>query len=226
MKTMKAMLSRLWWLGRGTATVMGLAVMLAVVFGVGTAALAAVPGNPFELGRVNAIGKITRLAGATDNALLRIDNDSKGERATALDLRVDPAKPPMRVDSSAKVQKLNADLVDGQSADQFVPLGGKAFDSGNLDGKDSTAYFSGKNYGVFRVAVGGGGGSSKVLEVNCDPADMVLGGGGGSLDGEDHLSKSIPIGQATGWQAVVRDNNLSNSVFVSAVCADFPPLRP
>ena len=226
MMAAKKALSMTLRMARGTATAMGLAVMLAVVFGVGTAALAAVPGDPFELGRINTIGKITGLAGTTDNALLRLDNDSKGANATALDLRVNPAKPPMRVDSFAKVEKLNADLLDGQSADQFVSLGGKAFDSGNLDGKDSTAYFSGKNYGVFQVAGGGGGGSSKTLEVNCDPGDTVLSGGGGSLDSEDHLSKSIPITQATGWQAMIRDNNISNSVFVSAVCADFPPLRP
>ena len=132
--------------GEGDGHDEGMALMLAVVLGVGTSALAAVSGDPFKLGRINTIGKITQLVGSADSAMLRIGNDSHGAGATALDLQVDPTNPPMRVDSFTKVEKLNADLLDGQSADQFVPLGGKAFNSDNLDGEDSTAFFSGGTY--------------------------------------------------------------------------------
>jgi hypothetical protein len=40
---------------------MGFAVMLAVVLGVGTTALAAVPGDPFKLGKANAVNALTSL---------------------------------------------------------------------------------------------------------------------------------------------------------------------
>jgi hypothetical protein len=69
----------------------------------------------------------------------------------------------MRVDSFTKVEKLNADLLDGQNADQFVPLGGKAFNFDNLDGNDSTAFFSGRTYVRSSDAVRGDGVGSRKL---------------------------------------------------------------
>jgi hypothetical protein len=38
--------------------------------------LAAVPGDPFKLGRINTIGKITQLVSSADSAMLKIDNGS------------------------------------------------------------------------------------------------------------------------------------------------------
>lgn len=228
---MKKVLSVTLRMARGTATAMGLAVMLAVVFGVGTTALAAVPGDPFKLGRINAIGKITQLVGSADSAMLKIVNDSKGPNATALDLQVDPKKPPLKVSSFTKVEKLNADLLDGQSADQFVPLGGTAFNSDNLDGKDSTSFFSGKTYTARRDEAGPGGGQDKFMTVSCDPGDKVLGGGGGvspdiffpTDDGSVTFSRPGSLGS---WNVSLQDNGSSSNVFVEAICADFPPLRP
>jgi hypothetical protein len=194
----KTILSGTLRVARGTATAMGLAVMLAVVLGVGTTALAAVPGDPFKLGRINTIGKITQLVGGSDSAMLRIDNDSQGPNATALELQVDPKKPPMRVDSFTKVEKLNADLLDGQSAGQFVPLGGKAFDSDHLDGRDSTSFADGtggkaddadKLDGLDSTHIGINGyvnirkdsafdsSTFKFVSVDCPPGKEVVGGG-------------------------------------------------
>jgi hypothetical protein len=127
---MMKLIQKVLWLGRGTATLMGLAMLLAITVGLASTALAGTGvGARFDLGKANTVDRISQLVGSTDNALLRIDNDSKGADATALDLRTDPKKPPMKVDSFTKVERLNADLLDGQSADQFLPLGGKAFDS-------------------------------------------------------------------------------------------------
>jgi hypothetical protein len=50
LKATRKVLARIMWMARGTATMVGLAVMLAVVLGAGRTALAAVPGDPFELG--------------------------------------------------------------------------------------------------------------------------------------------------------------------------------
>jgi hypothetical protein len=98
--------------------------------------------------------------GDTNDALLRIDNHSTSDSATALNLRVEAGKAPMTVSAGAgKATNLNADEVDG---------------------KDSTAFFSGTNYGLFRSVSGEGGDSAEILEVNCDPGDMVLSGGGGA----------------------------------------------
>ena len=45
------------------ALVIGAVVISAVVLGVATVALAAAPGDPFRLGQVNAINKVTKLVG-------------------------------------------------------------------------------------------------------------------------------------------------------------------
>jgi hypothetical protein len=123
------------WLGRGTATIMGLALMVAVVLGVATTAMAALPGDPFRLGEPNAINALTRLAGNVNSAMLRIDNNSTGASATALDLQVEPGKAPMKVDSATKVASLNADRLDGQNA----PLLVRVQRDGDLSSNDTIA---------------------------------------------------------------------------------------
>ena len=75
-----------------------------------------------------------------------MDNNSTGANVTALDLQVEAGKPPMRVNSTTKVQNVNVDQVDGKSAGVFLGRFETASNSNNLDGKDSTAFFSGKTY--------------------------------------------------------------------------------
>ncbi len=53
--------------------------------------------------------------------MLRVDNSSTGRGATALDLRVEAGKPPMKVNSAAKVANLNADKLDGRDSSTFLP---------------------------------------------------------------------------------------------------------
>lgn len=132
--TMK-ILKRIVWLGRSTATMMGIAVMVAVVLGASTTALAAVPGDPFELGQINTIDRLTALVGATNNPMLSIDNNNGGANATALDLQVDPGKAPMKVNSATRVARLNADRLDGQDA----PLLVRVNSDGTLGSDDTVA---------------------------------------------------------------------------------------
>ncbi len=73
---LKTIFSKVMWVGRATVFTVGLAVTLALMLGVATAALAAVPGDPFKLGRSNAINRLTALVGGVDSALLRVDNNS------------------------------------------------------------------------------------------------------------------------------------------------------
>ncbi len=137
MKTTKKVLSGILWLGRGAATMMGLVVILALMLGVTTRALAGTGvGATFDLGQTNTVDALSRLVGSTNNALLKIDNDDGGASATALDLRVEPGRAPMKVDSSTKVQGLNVDEVDGKSASAFLGTGDKAADATHADQAD------------------------------------------------------------------------------------------
>ncbi|HET7269965.1 MAG TPA: hypothetical protein VFI90_02650, partial [Rubrobacter sp.] len=111
---------KLMWIGRASVFMVGLAVMLALISGIATAALAAVPGDPFKLGRTNTINRLSTLVGAANNALLRIDNNSGGLSATALDLQVEPGAPPMKVNSDAQVANLNSDELDGKDSTDFA----------------------------------------------------------------------------------------------------------
>jgi hypothetical protein len=50
-------------IGRAAALAIGVGVMVALVLGVATVALAAVPGDPFRLGQLNVINTTTSLQG-------------------------------------------------------------------------------------------------------------------------------------------------------------------
>lgn len=136
----RKLFSKVMWVGRATVFTIGLAVTLAVVLGIATTALAAAPGDPFRLGKSNAINKLSTLVGSTASSMLLIDNNGAG---TALDLRVEPGNSPMTVDSGTQVDNLNADELDGQEASAFLPAGGTATNADKLDGKDSAAFIEG-----------------------------------------------------------------------------------
>jgi hypothetical protein len=131
--------------GRAATYTVGLAVVLALVLGVATAGLAAVPGDPLNLGKGNKINKLTSLAGRATGAMLRIDNNGTGP---ALDLQVEPGKAPLTVNSETRVDGLNADKLDGVSSEGFLAANGKAASAATadnadtLDGKDSGQFAS------------------------------------------------------------------------------------
>ena len=110
--------------GRAAIFVVGLAMVLALVFGVATTALGATGGN-FILGRANVAGAVSKLTAGLSGPALQVVNNGAG---TALDLRVgslttapaDKTIAPMKVDSQARVANLNADEVDGQDASSFA----------------------------------------------------------------------------------------------------------
>jgi hypothetical protein len=137
---------KLTWMARATTTVVGLAIMLALVLGGATTALAGTGvGATFNLGKVNSVNAISKLVGSVGGSSLTIDNNSTDANATALDLQVEPGKPPMRVNSSTEVQGLNADQLNGKSANEFLGRFEAASNSNLLDGKDSTAFATGVN---------------------------------------------------------------------------------
>jgi hypothetical protein len=79
-------------------------------------------GGVFNLGVTNTVNAITKLTGSVAGPSLQIINSSTGTGATALELRVAPDKPPLKVNRTTKVTNLNADLLDGNDSTQLAPI--------------------------------------------------------------------------------------------------------
>ena len=166
----KTIARKITWIGKATVFTVGLAVTLVLMFGVTTTALAAVPGDPFKLGQVNAVDAASTLVGRVNGAMLGIENKSQGSKgapAPALSLKVAPNNPPLTANAEAGTATgLSADELDGKDSTQFLAMNGKAKAASNadfatfageaqnaqvaanadkLDGKDSAAFASGTN---------------------------------------------------------------------------------
>ena len=129
----KRVAAKVMWIGRASVFLVGLAVCLALVFGVAATALAGTGvGAPFNLGETNRVDAISRLVGTVSGGSLVIDNNSREAAATALDLRVEAGRAPLKVNSNARVARLNADLVDGLDSSELEEPRGFAFV--NIDG--------------------------------------------------------------------------------------------
>jgi hypothetical protein len=119
----KTIFSGAWQIGRATALALGVAVMLAIVVGVASTAFAA-NGDPLKLGQGNVATKITALGGAlgVNGPMLKLVNKNAGTDDTALRLEVDPGEAPMSVNSSTRVDNLNADQLDGKDQSAFASV--------------------------------------------------------------------------------------------------------
>jgi hypothetical protein len=105
------------------ATVIALVALFVALGGVGVAAT----GGNFILGQANTAGAKTSLSAGMSDRALAITNLNTGGSATALGLNVDPSRPPLIVNSSTKVAKLNADKLDGADAGSFMVGGGHSY---------------------------------------------------------------------------------------------------
>lgn len=150
----RKVLHKVAWAARATTTVVGLAVMLALVLGVASTAMGA-NGGGFILGKAtNTATKVTGLIGkvATGSALA-VKNPSGG---SALGLTVNAGQAPLTVNPEAgKATNLDADEVDGKDASSFADAGhnhdgsyyasgSKVADSNTLDGRDSSHFIQGQ----------------------------------------------------------------------------------
>jgi hypothetical protein len=111
---------------------MQLTTVKPVLIGVGAAAaVIAVTGAAaasgvvpvFKLGETNRVNATSGLTGSTKNSMLAVTNDGGGP---ALGLHVSSGKAPLIVNSSARVANLNASLLSGLAAGQFVQGGGES----------------------------------------------------------------------------------------------------
>ncbi len=216
---MKSIFSKVMWVGRATVFTMGLAVVLAVMLGVATTALAAVPGSPFKLGKVNVINKVTKLVGKANTPRLVIDNNGRG---VALSLQVQPGSPPMQVNSTEKVAQLNADSLDGLDQDAFLRKTGKATDADTLDRKDSSDFLSATTYGRNTVSTGTGGANQlSLVSLSCADGDILLSGGYTAVDEGTHVTRSLPSDRRT-WQVEWRNDATADTVGAQILCIDMP----
>lgn len=113
------------WVGRATVFMVGLAVILALVFGVATSALGA-NGKPFLLGKRNVASAISTLI--------------KQGPGPALNLQVGAGQPPLAVNSKTRVANLNA--ATAGRADTAASAD-TAANADKLDGEVSGAYLPG-----------------------------------------------------------------------------------
>jgi hypothetical protein len=191
--------------GRATALAIGVGVVLALVLGVATVALAAVPGDPFKLGKVNIISNATTaLQGTAPNG------------GAMLHLRRDSGIGPV-----LKVENTGGGFAT-RGIDITVPAGQSPINVS--EGAGRAALFSGKTYQNRSDQPGPGGDSFVLVETSCDPGDVALGGGATAGDFGVTMISSIPANANT-WATAFKDNG-GPSGFVGLVqCADFPPLR-
>ncbi len=114
-------------IGRATVFMVGLAVILALVFGVATSAMGD-NGDFFKVGRSNIASAVSTL--------------DKSGAGPALRLLVDSGAP-LTVNSTTKVANLNADRIDNREASSFANgVGGVATNADKLDNKDSTDFMT------------------------------------------------------------------------------------
>lgn len=194
--------SKIMWIGRATVFLVGLAVMLALVFGVAVTALAGTGvGATFNLGKTNTVNALSRLEGSTLNSMLKIDQNGSG---TALNLEVQDTanKPPMLVNSSTKVTNLNSDQLDGQ---------------------DSTAFLPRSTYTKQETTTGTDlGGGNRLAEAFCDGGDKILGGGYFNVDATGTTVTAIGVEDFhQGYQVQWTNNDgTADQIVVQAYCAN------
>lgn len=110
---------------------------------------------------------------------LTIGTDSTQSSATPLSLDTETSdQAPMQVDSETKVDKLNADKLDGKDSTAFLGATQQATDADKLDGKDSTAFYNGSTYIKFYTAFQTGtANGTDLYGITCESGDMVMSGG-------------------------------------------------
>jgi hypothetical protein len=181
--------SKVAWVGRTASMVFGLALVLALVVGVATAAFGA-NGDFFKVGKPNFASAVSVL--------------DKSGAGPALRLLVDSGAP-LAVNSSGKVDNLNADRVDGRDSSALMPAQTYVVEHEEVIEPPTVAI------------------SRAIL---CDDGDVPISGGFGSLDPESQVisSRRIVLGERDAWLVAVRSSE-SDTFLVEAVCADFPPMH-
>lgn len=189
--------ARALWFGRVTSALVGLVIVGLAALGVSATALAAVPGDPFKLGRLNAIDRLTSLTGTSSTALLKIDNNGTGP---ALNLQVESGNPPLTVNATAgKATNLNADKLDGLDASAFLPA---------------------HVYSLTKT-VDAPAEQETTASIECNAGDVAISGGFLGVDGGRVGTSMRGIDNALAWTVTVDSTSPDDDSFtIGVVCID------
>ena len=216
---MRSAAAKVAWLGRTASMVFGLALVMALVLGVGGAVLAAVPGDPFKLGRVNVISNATTaLRGTAPNGgallslqrssgigpVLEVEATNQGIARRGIDITVPAGQSPISANTDAGKSNLNVNL---------------------LDGKDSTAFLPGKTYVEFGDLLTFSNRQVRTVRESCDPGDVALSGGYRFFTSGNPVVLSEITSGSQHEVEVIAPHDTSIDASATVTCVDFPPLR-
>jgi hypothetical protein len=222
-KMMQTAVNKAIRVGRATILAIGVGVVLALVLGVSTVALAAVPGDPFKLGRVNIINNATTAlqGGAPDGGamldlrrgsgkgpVLNIENSNPASNSRGVNIQVAAGQTPITVNPDAgKASNLNADELDGRDEQDFLS-------ASRLYGKTALRTGPGGGDTVLFTALDGPEGLA------CDEGDVALDASANANDINDDLN-NITRSSAGSYQIEFQDNGDGGGQFrASILCSD------
>jgi hypothetical protein len=145
------------------SVIVGVGAAAAVIAITGAASGSGV-GAIFNLGKTNKVNATSSLTGSTKHSMLSVTNRGTGP---ALSLQVRKGKAPFGVNSSGRVANLNASLLGGLAASQFVQGGGTSRSFGftmstSADTQQKLLLVPG--FGTLKAFCGGGSsGSGEVI---------------------------------------------------------------
>lgn len=212
----KIIFNKVLWVGRATTFCVGLAVMLGLTVGLVSTALAGTGvGARFDLGKTNTVNAVSKLVGSVAGPSLLIDNNSTVVGATALELQVEPGKPPFKVNSTTEVQGLNVDSLDSKNSSDFLQ-----------ESSDRDDFLPNDTYTKDGTRTSVPASTKITVQASCDPGDVAL-SGGYKFEGDFAASGRRVTEERTsdGTYRLTFFNDASDIVIPNVTCADFPPLR-
>jgi hypothetical protein len=155
----------------------------------------------FHLNHSNTVNAVSKLVGSVAGPVLRLENNNAS--GTALNLRVEPNRAPMTVNSSKKVTNLNADQLDGQEPTAFLPR-----ETYTKTGAATTGFCND---------------NSCLEETFCDAGDVIISGGYTEVNPTGTtITLTGPEDFHNGWLVQwTNTDGTADSIKVSAYCADF-----
>ncbi len=193
----RSAVGKVMWVGRATVFLVGLAVILALVFGVASTAMGS-NGQAFLLGKKNLANGISTLV--------------KQGPGPALSLVVRADQPPLVVNASAgKAANLDSDKLDGVDSTGFLRSDGKAADADKLDGLDSGQLMRETAYAERTQSVSDSS-RHKVVDAPCSPRHVAIGGSariavtrGPGTGSEVPVALTVSEEAGEGWRAEAQE---------------------
>ena len=91
-----------------------------LILGVATAFAGTGVGAVFNLGQLNSVNQTSRLTGNSAGPMLRVKNTDPAAGTFGVAIEVEAGRPPLQVNSNARIPLLNADLLNGRTANDFL----------------------------------------------------------------------------------------------------------